>query len=211
MNKLSLGLFLASFLLGIFGYRFFKSDQSERGISLSQAEPSPFVLKPPSAALAGQVIKINGEVNKQPRDKEGLLPVEDGQSVYQAENVLVGAGSSAEVLFPRFAQLNLGENSEIDLVSLIPESFLVSQKLGQVSYLLLSEDDQLSVKIFELLALINTGESVINIQNGIVEIAVSSGSTRLALIDNDNQTQVWDLAKGDKASIDLEGKDLQIK
>lgn len=168
--------------------------------------PTPFVLRPPSQALSGRVSNLSGEVSKQPRDKEGIIPIQDDGNVYQGERVVTGDNGWVNLDFLKIGVLSLEPNTEIDLSHLLPDSFLISQNQGVVVYQLLAGQTNLAVKTLDLAVLIKEGETRVSLDKEFIEISVTSGEAILGLVLKNNQTRTWHLQPGEKARIDNDNK-----
>lgn len=174
-------------------------------------QPSSFVLHPPSESLAGRLVLVKGKVEKEPRDEDKFEEVGVGEEILQGEKLATGEKSQATVEFPDFVEINLASDSGMDFVSLLPVNFLVSQVLGSVSYELLQGESPVSVRILHALLTSDCGESQVTVDREEITIEVFSGSAKLAMVDLENETHVWELKEGQKALVDDSQRRVEIK
>lgn len=166
---------------------------------------STFSLAPPSEALSGTLTSTIGSVEKQPRDKEDFEQVSEGEVVLQGEALRTAAGSSATLLFSDISEISLGPHAQVGLISLLPESFLIHQTSGTVTYEIIG-DISFSVRSLHTLIQLQPGEGQMKVEGKLITLEIFSGGAKLALVDLENQTRVWSIEEGQKATInDAEG------
>lgn len=195
--------FLLLFLLGIGSVIIFRLWQvkKEKAILFSPQQSS-FTLKPPSEALIGKFLLVDGDVKKEPRDKEKFETVKaEGEVLIEGEKIATGEKSQATVEFPDFIRIDLGSDAEIGLANLIPANFLITQSSGSVAYKLLQDNAPISVRSLHALLSFNSGEGELTVKEGEIIVKVLSGRAKLALVDLENETHVWELKEGQKALI----------
>ena len=205
-------VFLLLFSMGTVGIVIFRLWQvkSAKHISFTPQQSS-FILKPPADALKGKLSIFKGDVKKKPRDKEEFKDVNVGEEILQGERIATGKKSQATVEFPNFARVNLGSGTEIGFNNLIPANFLVSQSLGSVTYELLQENVLFSIRSLHILLTINSGKSEVTINEETITVKVLSGKAKLALVDLENKTHVWEIKEGQKALINDTQRRVEIK
>ncbi|MCX6792086.1 MAG: hypothetical protein NT149_03555 [Candidatus Gottesmanbacteria bacterium] len=93
----------------------------------------------------------------------------------------------------------MGPVAELVFANLFPTDFVLQQKTGKIEYLV---TQPISVRALHTLVTINSGDTTINIIDTDMSITVKSGSVKFALVDNNNNTNVWDLKAGQRANID---------
>lgn len=196
-------------MVGVLIFRIWQADKAKNIPFLSKK--SSFSLQPPSEALTGRLIEAVGEVKKEPREDEEFKETEKGEQILDGEKLATGGKSKTVVEFPNFAKVSLASNSEVAFVSLLPSSFVVSQSLGSVTYELLQDDNPISVRSLHALLSFNSGESEVTVKEEEIIVKVSSGQAKLALVDLENKTHVWQLEKGQKALIDDRQRRVEIK
>lgn len=175
-------------------------------------QQSSFALKPPLEALTGEFISIKGEVKKEPRNKEEFETVKtEGEALVEGEKIATGEKSQATIEFSDFLRVDLGSNTEIGLANLMPANFLISQSSGSVAYKLLRNDSPFSVRSLHVLLTFNSGENEIAVEEGEIKVEVLSGKAKLALVDLDNKTHVWELNEGEKVLVDDAERRVEIK
>ena len=202
-------LFLVS-VLGVFAFRFWQVKKMP--IASFSPQQSSFNLKPPTEALKGGFLSVEGEVKKEPRDKEEFETVKPGGEVLiEGEKIATGKKSQATIEFPDFLRIDLGSDTEIGLSNLMSDNFLISQLSGSVTYGLLQNDKAFSVRSLHALLAFDSGESEITVGGGEIVVKVLSGKAKLALVDLDNETHVWELNEGEEALVDDAERRVEIK
>lgn len=174
-------------------------------------QQSSFVFKPPSDALKGKFLLINGSVKKEPREKNDFEDVNMRVEILQGEKLATGEKAKAVVEFPNFARVNLGPNTEIGFINLIPANFLINQSLGSVTYELLRDANPISVRSLHALVTINSGKNEVTVSDETITVKVLSGTAKLALVDLENKTHIWEIKEGQKALINDTERRVEIK
>lgn len=164
-------------------------------------QQSSFVLKPPSDALRGKLLLVKGKVEKEPREKDEFEEAGAEEEILQGEKLATGEKSQAVVEFPDFAKIDLGSNSEIGFVNLAPSNFLISQSLGSVTYKLLQDNALVNVRSLHALLSFDSGEGEVTVEEEEITVRVLSGKAKLALVDLENETHVWELEEGQEVLI----------
>ncbi len=206
-------LFLALFFIGstgIFAFRFWQVKRT-KAIPFSPQQ-SFFNLKPPTEALKGGFLIIDGDVKKEPRDKEEFETVKaEGEALIEGEKIATGGKSQATIEFPDFIRIDLGSDTEIGLSNLMPANFLINQLSGSVIYRLLQNNNTFSVRSLHTLLSFDSGESEVTVGGSEIVVKVLSGKAKLALVDLDNETHVWELNEGEEVLIDDAERRVEIK
>ena len=205
-------VFLLLFLIGTVSVVAFRLWQVKGAGHISFApQQSSFVFKPPSDALKGKFLLINGSVKKEQREKNDFEDVNIREEILQGEKIATGKKSQATVEFPNFVKVNLGSNAEIGFNNLIPANFLLSQSLGSVTYELLQDNVPLSVRSLHVLLTVNSGKSEVAVSDETIAVKVLSGKAKLALVDLENKTHVWEIKEGQKALVNDTQRRVEIK
>jgi len=204
--------FLLLFLIGTVGVVAFRLWQvKEAGPISFTPQQSSFVLKPPSDTLKGKLSLFKGDVKKKPRDKEEFKDVNVGEEFLQGEKIATGKKSQATVEYANILRVNLDSNTEIGFINLIPANFLISQSLGSVSYELLRDDTPISVRSLHTLVTINSGKSEVTVSDETIAVKVLSGKAKLALVDLENKTHIWEIKEGQQALVNDTQRRIEIK
>lgn len=205
-------IFLLLFLIGTVGVVVFRLWQVKNTEYISfTPQQSSFVLKPPADALKGKFSLFKGEVKKKPRDKEEFKDIKVGEEILQGEKIATGKKSQAIVEFPNLVRINLGSDTEIGFNNLIPANFLISQSSGSVTYELLQGDTPISVRSLQALVTINFGKSEVTISDETITVKVLSGKAKLALVDLENKTHIWEIKEGQEALVNDTERRVEIK
>jgi len=175
-------------------------------------QQSSFNLKPPTEALKGGFLTVDGDVKKEPRDKEEFETVKtEGEVLIEGEKIASGKKSQATIEFPDFIRIDLGSDTEIGLINLMPDNFLISQLSGSVVYRLLGNNNTFSVRSLHTLMAFESGESEIAVERSEIVVRVLSGKAKLALVDLDNETHVWELNEGEEVLVNDAERGVEIK
>lgn len=205
-------VFLLLFLIGTVGVIVFRLWRVKGAGHVSfPPQQSSFVLKPPADALKGKLLSINGSVKKELREKNDFEDVNTKEEILQGEKLVTGEKSKATVEFPDYAKINLGSNTEIGFINLIPANFLISQLLGSATYELLQDNVPFSVRSLHVLLTVNSGKSEVAISDETITVKVLSGAAKLALVDLENKTHVWEIKEGQKVLINDTERRVEIK
>lgn len=167
-------------------------------------------INPPSLALTGNLNIITNNVEKLARFKEDWEKVATSGAILQEEKIKTDETGKAEIEFPDQLNIAVNPKSEIYLVNLLPEAFLIEQFKGIVEY---DIKKPISIKSIDTLSLFEPGKAVLQIdpESGFIYMDIASGSAKLSFIDNDNQTQVYDIEKGDRVIYNPENTSIIIK
>ena len=205
-------IFLLLFLVGAVGAVVFRLWQVKKAELISfTPQQSAFVLNPPADALKGEFSLFKGDVKKKPRDKEEFKDINVKEEILQGEKLATGKKSQAVVEFLNLVRIDLGPDTEIGFNNLIPASFLISQSLGSVTYELLQGDTPISVRSSQALITINFGKSEITVSEETITVKVLSGKVKLALVDLENNTHVWEIKEGQEALVNDMERGVEIK
>ncbi len=211
-HKKFIAVSLLMFTLGfvsVLGYRIYQTKKFKQISFFPQI--SDFKLQPPTLALTGNVEQINGEVKKRGREDKDFREIKTGEKIIQGEVLNTGEKARVDINFPGFVKLKIQPNSEIGFNDLIAEKFLISLKNGNLNYEI-TTDKSISVRSLHLLSTYMTGYGKINTNQdaGLINIEVASGSAKLALVDQENNTQVVELNAGQKVEVDDTQRTVQI-
>lgn len=206
-------LFLVLFLVGltsVFGFRIWQVKRA-KSVPFSPQESS-FSLKPPSEALVGRLTEVEGDVKKESRNDGEFKEVKEKEQILDGEKLATGGKSQASVELPGFAKVTLDSNSEVGFVSLLPSSFLIKQARGVVGYRLLQNENSLSIRSLHLLLTLDSGESKVetSAEDGEIIVKQLAGKAKLALVDLENKTHVWQLEERQTALINDAERTVEI-
>jgi len=199
------------FLIGVFavlGYRYYRAKQTKIPVSsiiASPEEPIPqptFALNPPSEAVSGILTVPHGKVQKLSRNDNSYKEASSGAQILTGESVVTEDLSTAVATISGIANITFGQNAELAFANLYPTDMVVQQKSGKITYEITDTGHPFSVRALHTLASIPSGTITINIVDTDMSITVTDGSIKFALVDNDNNTHVWNLTTGERANID---------
>lgn len=173
---------------------------------VSQPIPEPtFALEPPTQALSGTLTVTSGHAQKYSRNDTEYKEASTGAQILIGESIATKANSTATAEVSGIVKANLGPTSELVFANLFANDFVLLQKDGKIDY---TVTKPISVRALHTLVTINpglpaqAGETIITIIDTDMSITVKTGSVKFALVDNDNNTGVWNLKAGERANID---------
>jgi hypothetical protein len=176
------------------------------GVAVAAARTIPFVpsphtatLVPPSQSKPGVLIRSAGEVLAMPREAADYQPATPGGTLIQGDAIATKQGTGTVSVEGVFA-VTLSEGTTVELVNLDPSRTMLRQTSGTASYIL---SPSVTVSVRALHALIElSGDGALAMKDGMFTLALTSGTAKIALVDTDNTTHVYDLASGQKAVVD---------
>ena len=195
-------------LLSVLGYRYYRAKQIKAhtpNTLVSQAEPAPqptFALVPPSEAVSGILTITKGKAQKLSRNDDGYKEASSGAQILTGESVATEDLSTAVATISGIANITFGQDAELGFANLYPTDMTVQQKSGKITYDITDTGHPFAVRALHTLVSIYSGKTTINVIDTDMSITVTTGSTKFALVDNDNNTHVWTLMAGERANID---------
>lgn len=163
--------------------------------------PSTFSLNPPARSLTGMLTITKGKAEKLSRTGSEYEEASTGAQILIGESVATKENSLASVTINGIVTVILESKSELIFANLFAKNMLLLQKAGKATYDVVTEK-QLSVRALHALISIASGSTTINIIDTDMSVSVKTGSAKLALVDMDNNTHVWNLKEGQRATID---------
>jgi len=198
-------LFIIGFT-GIIAFRIIQVRKSET--NPYQTEKSSFKLQPPLLASEGKISSLSGVVRKFGRDDDDFHTIENGV-ILQGERLRTEKDSRVTVDFES-AQIILDGESEVGFVDTIPSEFLIKQVSGKVVYKAKKTGNTVSIRDNIILVSLSSGQVTIANDNDRNRIKISiNGEVKVAFVNKDNKTKVWDFRKGN-VIVDLEKKELEV-
>lgn len=169
-----------------------------------------FQFDPPSQALVGTLNITSRTVEKYARFADDWEEIASPSSILQDEKIQTDKSGNAEVEFTNQLSLSINPDSEIYFANLLPDSFLVEQSKGEVTY---TVEKPISIKSVDTLTSFGQGKLILEIDpdNGFIYLNIASGSGKFSFIDNDNQTQVYEIEKGDRVTYNPENTTISIR
>ncbi len=199
-------LVLLAFLLGFGGvmeYHYLRTKQTATIVApttTSRVTPEPtFALVPPSQAVSGILTVTSGQAEKFSRNDTQYREASSGAQILIGESVATKENSTAAASVSGIVRVNMGPTAELVFANLFPDDFVLQQTTGKIEYFV---DAPISVHALHSLVSMNPGDFILNIIDTDMSITVNTGSVKFALVDNDNNTNVWNLNAGQRANID---------
>lgn len=192
-------LFFLGFF-GVFAFRFVQVQNSPPFVP----QPSSFTLEPPSATITATLSQSSGVVQQFTREARDYQEATPSGSIRQGESIATKNGA-ATITISNPGTVTLGSNAEIRFVNLLPDSLMFLHKAGTIDY-------KTNTSIRALRALIElTGDATISVDEPKVKILVTRGSAKLALVDTQNNTTIWNVEEGQMAQINSETRTVVLR
>lgn len=197
----------AAVTIGYFKYSQIKKEAENRQVISPFSGKDYFSLdKAPSESLKGQIVSISGNVGWQSRIATESSQIKELIFVGQGEKIETKKGGNAKVKFDNICDINLLENSSLELIQTLPLNFIFVQDAGTAIYTR-SGLVPLAVRSLGLVMQINSVSEVsVNIKNSTVTVSVASGSADLAYNDINYVTKKLTVGKGQKIIFNNETK-----
>lgn len=193
-------LFILGFGVSVMFFKFQTNTTPSPSVE-PDVQPTPIVLIPPSQALKGTITSISVPVERIPWDSTAHIPATATAIIYQGDEIIAGNGGSASIVIPSVMSMNIGETADVIFSNLLSEKITIRQKSGLVEYNNESVIYPLSLRATGALLELSTGSAKIAIDGIAVRISMQTGSGTLGYVNNENITNVWDLAPNDTAEI----------
>lgn len=176
------------------------------------AQISSFSFQVPEKAVSGQLVNLKDTVRKLPREGKEFVSIKENEKILVGEKLVTSKNSQVQVLFSDLATISLGSNSEIAFVSLIPESFLINQLTGRVTYEAKDDQHPISVRSLNLLLMLEKGNVLVitDAAKGETNIFSSTGQGKIAVVDLDNNTNIWQIKEGVNMIVDNNERTVKI-
>lgn len=168
-----------------------------------------YQIDPPSQASKGEITNLSGDVKKFSRTSIDFESTKIGEKVLLGEKIATGEDGKTVVEFNNLAKITFASKSEAAFVETIPSQFSIRQTNGVITYE--GKDKPIFVRSMHMLLSL-TGQARVNVEkdNGKITVDLLSGKATIGMKDNDNQTNKWDLKKGQRVFIDDEARSLSI-
>ena len=167
-------------------------------------ELSTFRFNPPALAVVGQVSHLTGDVEKMPRDSTVSAQLQAADSLLVGESLSTTTATSAATLtLGEVAIATMSGESALAYSSGLPGSLLLVQTQGQISYTNLGTSP-LTIRLWHTLITCDQGEVRVRLGYPLKHLATvtaTSGTTRVVMIDQTNQTQLVSLTAGQTVRI----------
>lgn len=165
-------------------------------------------LHPPARAISATLVEAQGETLQFLRQADDFTPATPSGAILQGETIATKKGS-AVITLQNLGVVSLAGDSEVGFTSLVPDAIMLRQKSGSVSY----EVNSLapfSIRALHALVTLN-GDATITMADGTISLRITKGTAKLAIVDTQNNTQVWDLVQGHRATIDDEARSVVLR
>jgi hypothetical protein len=205
-----------AFFLGFgsfFGYKYIKTPKNTMPpastIQVSITPEPTFALIPPSQAVSGILTITKGKADIFTRTADTYGEATSGGIILTGESIATKEKSLATVEIANLLSVRMDETSEVSFANLYQDDMVLLQKSGTVLYKMTGGNKPISIRVLHNLVALESGEMTISLDGTDVVVSVSSGTAKLAQVDNDNTTHVWDIQEKQRAVID--DKALQVR
>lgn len=187
--------------VGLYGY-IRTSSAANPVISKTTSVPIPaptYALNPPSEALSGMIVTETGTVKKLSRNETDYTEASAGAQILLGESIATDADSTTVASVSGMVTAYVDASSELVFANMFPSNFVLQQKNGRVTY---DVYQPIAVRALHSLISLNSGTYMIHIIDTDMSVTAISGSAKLAIVDTDNNTHVYDIGEGERLNID---------
>jgi hypothetical protein len=216
INTISLFAFFLLGFAGVLGYQYLRAPKHTAAPSIATpteitTTPVPtLALVPPTQALSGTLTIARGKADIFARGATGFSEASTGAQILLGEAVATKEDSLARIYIHNVATIDMESEAEVVFANLFAENMVLQQKAGKVNYSLVEGVKPVAIRALHALVSVRSGKAVVTIDETDISVVVKTGSVKLAMVDTENNTHVWDLAAGDRADIDDEARDVTI-
>lgn len=182
--------------LGFISVLLFRYIQA-RSASPFTPQQSTFILAPPTQAITATITQTTGIVEHLTREADDYQEATPGGAVRQGESIATKNGT-ALITLGNLGTVSLMNNAEISLVHLIPDSLMFLHKAGSIDY-----KTDTSIRVLHAFVQLS-GDATISVRGPIVTVLVTQGTAKLALVDIENNTKVWEITQGQSVIVNDE-------
>jgi hypothetical protein len=158
--------------------------------------PSATTLGPPRKAVTATLTQSTGATKHWVRGAKEATTATPSGTIVQGESILTEDGA-ATLTLSNLGTITLKEDTQIDLISLTPDTLVVSQPAGTVSYTTTTRP--LSIRVAGTLVQL-VGDATIS-HDPTLAITTHRGSAKLAILSDENVTNVWEIEEGQTARV----------
>jgi hypothetical protein len=187
--------------IGVLAYSFSNSRTSPKEV-LTQSPETPSIskLSLPSRSISGIITSTTGRVQKFSRGEDGFKDASPGAQILLGESVAVKPDSKSTLEIPGIFSASLGENSELNFVNLFPENTVLLQKTGKIFYSVESPHP-VAIRVLHTLISASSSAFLVDTLDDVIAVTAQSGIVKIAFVDNNNDTHVWEMEDGNRADI----------
>ena len=138
----------------------------------------------PSESLRGTISSMSGEISWQSRVATEAAVITTPLEIQQGEDLITGENGTLKLSFPNACDINLSENTEVDIIQTLPLSIVFSQITGTAEYTKVGSSP-VTIRTSYLLSEI-TGNVIIerDTDNQIVTVTIRPGEVIFAYNDS---------------------------
>lgn len=208
-------IFLLCFFCGtllLFGYRKFTHYQATTVLKTPLPTTTLFSLAiPPKSSLKGHIVSYNGVVAWQSREATEEADLTSKRPVLQGEAYRTEDSGHLQILFSSMEEITLSPNAHIEFVQTLPNSFVMQQTGGEITYKKLSQTTPVAIRVLRLLIAQKSGEVMITIdEDQIITIEVIRGEVTLAFNDTETISNVVTIIQGNSYIFDNEALEGEV-
>jgi hypothetical protein len=206
-RPLSPVLLIALILLGmsiVLGGIIWKAQQRPAFVS----QTSTFLLEPPAGAIPVNLTTSTGTVEQFVRENTEYTQATPGGMIRQGESIATKLGN-AIITLADSGNITLRNNSQISFIHLLPNSIVLWHRAGAIEYEVNSMNP---FSIRTLHALVELwGDAVISTDDPIIKIQLNKGTAKVAIVDADNNTKIWNMTEGQLLRIDDDTREVELR
>ncbi len=169
-----------------------------------------FKIDPPSQAKVGTLNIVSSTVEKYARFADDWEEIASTSGILQEEKIRTGKSGKAVVKFLNHLNIIIAPETEVYFANLLPDSLLLEQSEGEVTY---TAEKPISIKSIDTLTSFEQGKLTLGIDpdNNFIYLNVASGSGKFSFIDNDNQTRIFEIEKGNRVIYNPKNTSITIR
>lgn len=170
-------------------------------------------LHPTQGALTASVSAVLGTVKKEGREDTEFKSITDSTTLVQGESLVTDYNGLTVIVLPHIA-MQVGVYTQIDFLNGLPDALVFRQPNGKVTYTIDSDIKPFSVRSLALLTQFANASKVViqtDADAQTVTVRILSGDVTVAYSDNQNNTQVKKLTKGDIGVFDNTASTLTVE
>lgn len=187
-----------------------KYQEAQRAkMSTFVASPVTYNIPVPQQARQVEILSVKGDVVFEARGSDEEIEASAGVIIEQGGKIRTGSDGLLKARLPG-AEIALGKNSEVGFINLLPQTLLLEQPVGQVTYTL-ADEMTLTVRALDSLTLLQ-GKARLRVapEDHEVEISVIEGSAVVGLLTAE-ETLVKNLLPGQTGTVDTQARTIQIR
>lgn len=212
--------FLISILIGtisVWGYTQYSQKDTFPTPILQKTRPTKTVnysiKDPPKNALIGTITTLEGDAQWESRTATEPAELKQNHRIVQGEKIVTYKDGGSSILFGQDTTISIKQNSTVSFVQTLPQSIVVAQEKGTVTYSQELDTTPVSVRVRNLLIRLQKGSMSISLkdEDPIILVQIRKGIATAAYNDDSFNSQVIAIEKGETFVYDSDARDGAIE